>query len=312
MNALNNILVVIDPNDEAQHALARAVVLAKASGASVTAFLSIYDFSYEMTTMLSIQERDAMRKAVIEDREIWIKKIINDQFCEEVDIFVNVLWHNRPFEAIIETVLKHDYDLVVKGTHLHDTLKSIIFTPTDWHLLRKCPCPVLLVKEMDWAIDGKIIAAVHTGSDADHHKSLNDKIIKESFYLAELIKAEVHLVNSYPGTPVNIAIEIPEFDPTQYNSVVKQHHEKAVAALADEYTIADDKIHIAEGLPEDVIPTISSDINAELLVIGTIGRTGFSAAIIGNTAEHVLDRINCDVLAVKPDGYVSPLAEDEQ
>jgi universal stress protein E len=309
MNALNNILVVINPDDDTQHALVRAVVLAKASGASVTAFLSIYDFSYEMTTMLSIQERDAMRKAVVDDREQWIKNIINEQFSDQIDIFVNVLWHNRPFEAIIETVLKNDYDLVVKGTHQHDTLKSIIFTPTDWHLIRKCPCPVLLVKDIDWAQEGKILAAVHTGSDADHHKALNEKIIKESFYLAKLINAEVHLVNSYPGTPVNIAIEIPEFDPNEYNSVVKQHHEKAVAALAEQFNISNDRTHIDEGLPEDVIPAISSDINAELLVIGTIGRTGFSAAIIGNTAEHVLDRINCDVLAMKPDGYVSPLAE---
>ncbi len=309
MNALNNILVVIDPDDESQHALARAVVLAKASGASVTAFLSIYDFSYEMTTMLSIAERDAMRKAVVEDRELWIKEIINQRFSDGIDIFVNVLWHNRPFEAIIETTLKHDYDLVVKGTHQHDTLKSIIFTPTDWHLLRKCPCPVLLVKDHEWAENGKILAAVHTGSDADHHKSLNQKIINESAYLADLISAEVHLVNAYPGTPVNIAIEIPEFDPSEYNSVVKEHHVKAVAALAEEFNISEDKTHTTEGLPEDVIPQISAEIDAELLVIGTIGRTGFSAAIIGNTAEHVLDQINCDVLAVKPEGYVSPLAE---
>ncbi|MFT4926347.1 MAG: universal stress protein E [Phenylobacterium sp.] len=309
MNSLNNILVVIDPNDEAQNALARAVVLAKASGASVTAFLSIYDFSYEMTTMLSIAERDAMRKAVVEDRELWIKDIISENFSDGIDIFVNVLWHNRPFEAIIETVIKQDYDLVVKGTHTHDTLKSIIFTPTDWHLLRKCPCPVLLVKEMEWAKDGRILAAVHTGSDAGHHKALNDKIIQESFYLANLVSAQVHMVNSFPGTPVNIAIEIPEFDPTEYNTVVKQHHEEAMNELANQYDISKDRIHIDEGLPEDVIPEVSSAIDAELLVIGTIGRTGFSAAIIGNTAEHVLDRINSDVLAIKPDGYVSPLAE---
>lgn len=41
--------------------------------------------------------------------------------------------------------------------------------------------------------------------------------------------------------------------------------------------------------------------------MGTVGRTGLSAALIGNTAEHVIDNINCDVLALKPDGYISPL-----
>jgi len=44
------------------------------------------------------------------------------------------------------------------------------------------------------------------------------------------------------------------------------------------------------------------------VILGTIGRTGISAALIGNTAEHVIDRLNCDVLAIKPAGYVSPLA----
>lgn len=311
MKALNRILVVIDPNDDAQRAMSRAVVLAKATGAQLTAFLSIYDFSYEMTTMLSIQERDAMRKAVVEDRELWLKDMIEDKFAEAVDININVLWHNRPFEAIIETAINNDYDLIVKGTHQHDTLKSIIFTPTDWHLLRKSPCPVLLVKEMEWAKNGRILTAVHTGSDAEHHINLNEKLIDQAKGLAQLIDAEVHVVNSYPGTPVNIAIEIPEFDPNEYNSVVKAHHQKACAELAQRCDIDQERIHIAEGLPEDVIPEVSREIDAELLVIGTIGRTGFSAAIIGNTAEHVIDQINCDVLAIKPDGYVSPLQEDE-
>ena len=310
MNALNKILVVINPSDEAQHAMSRAVVLAKATGAKITAFLPIYDFSYEMTTMLSISERDAMRKAVVEDRKLWIQDIVDTQFASEADITVKVLWHNRPFEAVIQTVLENQYDLVVKGTHQHGTLKSIIFTPTDWHLIRKCPCPVLLVKNVDWADNGKILAAVHTGSDHDHHKALNEKIISQSRALANYISADVHIVNSYPGTPVNIAIEIPEFDPNEYNSVVKAHHQKSVAALASQFAISSENVHISEGLPEDVIPKVSEKIDAELLVIGTIGRTGFSAAIIGNTAEHVLDRINCDVLAIKPDGYVSPLSHN--
>lgn len=310
MNALKKILVVIDPNDEAQRAMSRALELARTTGASITAFLSIYDFSYEMTTMLSIQERDAMRRAMVEDREQWLKGTIEDKFSDYGDININVLWHNRPFEAIIETAIKQQYDLIVKATHEHDALKSIIFTPTDWHLLRKSPCPVLLVKDMEWAKDGKILAAVHTGSDAEHHTSLNEKIIDQSTGLAQLITAEVHMVNSYPGTPVNIAIEIPEFDPNEYNTVVRRHHETACNELADKCGISKEKIHIEEGLPEDVIPKVSTEIGAELVVIGTIGRTGFSAAIIGNTAEHVLDQLNCDILAVKPEGYVSPLDDE--
>ncbi|MGL4219944.1 MAG: universal stress protein, partial [Shewanella sp.] len=67
--------------------------------------------------------------------------------------------------------------------------------------------------------------------------------------------------------------------------------------------------HVKEGLPEDVIPELAEQLDAELVILGTVGRTGFSAALIGNTAEHVIDSINCDLLAIKPDGYKSPLED---
>jgi len=75
------------------------------------------------------------------------------------------------------------------------------------------------------------------------------------------------------------------------------------------FSISKPHTHVEEGLPEDVIEKLADDLDAELVILGTIGRTGISAALIGNTAEHVIDRLNCDVLALKPDGYVSPLAQ---
>jgi universal stress protein E len=74
----------------------------------------------------------------------------------------------------------------------------------------------------------------------------------------------------------------------------------------EKYNIAKEKTYVEEGLPEDVIEDVANRLDAELVILGTIGRTGLSAALIGNTAEHVIDRLNCDVLALKPDGYVSP------
>lgn len=218
-----------------------------------------------------------------------------------------MLWHNRPFEPIIEQVLHNGFDIVIKGTHQHDKLKSVIFTPTDWHLLRKCPCPVLLVKEHSWPMNGNIVAALNVGSDEEEHISLNNKITEEAINLSRIIKANIHLVNSFPGTPVNIAIEIPEFNANDYNESMFQHHQSAMNEHADKYSIGKDHTHVQEGLPEDIIEKMSEELDAELVILGTIGRTGISAALIGNTAEHVIDNLNCDVLALKPDGYISPL-----
>jgi len=147
MEKYQKILAIVDPATEDQKALKRAIELARKTGASITAFLSIYDFSYEMTTMLSGDEREAMRQSVINDRTQWLKAMLAELNIAELNIDCRVIWHNRPFEQIINQVLKNGYDIVIKGTHQHDKLKSVIFTPTDWHILRKCPCPVLLVKE---------------------------------------------------------------------------------------------------------------------------------------------------------------------
>ena len=57
-----------------------------------------------------------------------------------------------------------------------------------------------------------------------------------------------------------------------------------------------------------MIPDLAKRLDAELVVLGTKGRTGFSAALLGNTAEHVLERLNCDVLAIKPADFKSPVA----
>ena len=307
MEKYQKILVVIDPTTEDQKALKRAIELAKCTEATITAFLSIFDFSYEMTTMLSSDEREAMRQTVIDDRAAWINDLLQSIEHNDIEVVTQVVWHNRPFEAVIEKVIDEEYDVVIKGTHQHDKLKSVIFTPTDWHLLRKCPCPVLLVKDHSWPENGNIIAAINVGSDENEHQSLNEIITEEALNLANIIKANVHLVNSFPGTPVNIAIEIPEFDASQYNDTMLQHHKQSMIEHAQKFGIAESHTHVKEGLPEDVIEEVSQTLDAELVILGTIGRTGLSAALIGNTAEHVIDRLNCDVLAIKPLGYKSPL-----
>ena len=302
------ILAVIDGNLEQQKSLARAIEISQKTGASITAFLTIYDFSYEMTTMLSMDERENMRQAVVDERTEWLSNLLTSEFSQTgCTIDIKVVWHNRPYESIIYEVIEKGYDLIVKGTQQHGVLKSVIFTPTDWHIMRKAPVPVLLVKEHDWPIGGQILAAVNVGVDIAEHQSLNEKITFHALQFAKLLKSDVHLVNSYPGTPTNIVIEIPEFDPSQYNQNVRQHHVDAMHKHASRHHIDQQRCHIEEGLPEDVIPKYAEQLDAELVVLGTVGRQGISAALIGNTAEHVIDKLDCDVLAIKPEGFVSPI-----
>lgn len=305
---VKHILVVIDPTKEAQPALARAIDIAKRTQASITALLTIYDFSYDMTTILSLEEREMMRQAMIDDRKKALEAKIASEFAQsDVAIEPKVVWHNRTFESVITEVLEKPYDLIVKGTHQHGVIKSAIFTPTDWHLMRKAPVDVLLVKEHAWPEQSNIIAAVNLGADDDSHDELNTKVTSVAHEYAQMLHSNLHLVNAYPGTPVNVAIEIPDFNAEAFNESVKAHHQRAMEKHAEAHLLLPELCHVKEGLPEDVIPQLATELDAELVVIGTVGRNGLSAALIGNTAEHVIDLLHCDVLAIKPDNFECPI-----
>ncbi|OQP35237.1 universal stress protein UspE [Pantoea latae] len=312
MSRYQNILVAIDAQQDDQPALRRAVYLNQRIGGKIKAFLPIYDFSYEMTTLLSPDERSSMRQGVISQRTEWIREQARAYLEAGVEIEIKVVWHNRPYEAIIQEVMTQGHDLVLKMAHQHDRLEAVIFTPTDWHLLRKCPCAVWMVKDQPWPEGGKAIVAVNLASEEPHHDELNQKLIRETTLLAEMVNhTEVHLVGAYPITPINIAIELPDFDPSVYNDAIRGQHLVAMKALRQKFSIREEFTHVAKGLPEEVIPDIAGQLSAGIVVLGTIGRTGLSAAFLGNTAEQVIDHLRCDLLAIKPDDFKSPVTLDD-
>lgn len=265
-----------------------------------------------MTTLLSPDERTAMRKGVISQRSAWISEQCRFYLDEGIPIEIKVVWHNRPYEAIIQEVLKFKHDLLLKMAHQHDRLESIIFTPTDWHLLRKCPCPVWMVKDQPWPENGTALVAVNLSSEDPLHDPLNLRLVNETRELAEnLNQTPVHLISAYPVTPINIAIELPDFDPSVYNDAIRGQHLVAMKALRQQFGIDEKFTHVEKGLPEEVIPDLAEHLRAGVVVLGTLGRTGLSAAFIGNTTEHVIDHLKCDLLAIKPEGFNCPVESNE-
>lgn len=305
MITCKRILAVVQADNPEQPALSRAIEIARKTGAEVHALLVVYDFSYDMTTMLTRSEREAMRDAVTKDRIAWAEK--NLTRYDDYDVKVAVEWSDKRYEAITRYTINRQIDLVVKATRKHDDFASVLFTPTDWHLLRKCPAPVLLVKAHAWPEHGNIVAAVNVGTEDKEHAQLNDKLTGIAKDYAELLSGQVHLVNVYPSAPLNIAIEIPDFNPETYHNAVRNHHVQEMENHSAKFGIGVANCHVVEGLPDIAIPKVTEQLDAELVVIGTVGRTGLSAAFLGNTAEHVIDNLNCDVLAVKPDGFTSPV-----
>lgn len=99
---------------------------------------------------------------------------------------------------------------------------------------------------------------------------------------------EVHLVGAYPVTPINIAIELPEFDPSVYNDAIRGQHLLAMKALRQKFSIDEKVTHVEKGLPEEVIPDLAEHLQAGIVVLGTVGRTGLSAAFLGTRPNRSL------------------------
>lgn len=294
-----NILVVIDPTMSEQPGLQRAVELVKLEDyARITVFLAIYDFSYEITSILSSEEREEMRQGVVNHRTQWLNGLIKPYVDDGLDITAKVIWHSRPFECVLQEVKEQHHDLVITSAHHHSLLKSFIFTPSDWHLLRRCPCPVLVTKRHGWPAGSNILAAINISDDPEQIE-LNERIIHEAKVLAMLVKANLHLINAFPAPIVNIALELPGFSPELYSDAMQQHHQTEMQNYANKFDIPSEHVHIIEGMPEDVLPELAKSLDAELTILGSAGRTGWSAAFIGNTAERVVDLIHGDLLVVK-------------
>jgi nucleotide-binding universal stress UspA family protein len=71
------------------------------------------------------------------------------------------------------------------------------------------------------------------------------------------------------------------------------------------------KVHLIKGFAGDVIPELVKEYQIDLVTMGTVGRTGIPGFLMGNTAETILNRINCSVLAIKPEGFVTPVTLEE-
>jgi len=68
--------------------------------------------------------------------------------------------------------------------------------------------------------------------------------------------------------------------------------------LARETGLDSSNIHVVQGYTDEAIAKVSKDINADAVLIGTLGQTGMSKTIRGNTAERVISALDVDVVVI--------------
>lgn len=300
MQYINNILVVMDRASNDTRALERGLWLARSVNAEVTLLTSIWDSYSADNTTLDDDTRYQLSSGLKSQAKSWLESFLSNINTEGLTINLDVRWHKHLFEAVMEATDETHYDLVLKTPNQH-SLMDRIFTPLDWNLLRHCQAPVMLVRSNAPWKNNRLLACIDATSTDEGHKRINDNILTFAENLTDHLNTDLHIVNAYPLVNVAFAM-VPEVTaPDDLHQYVQEQHEDASYQWADKYNVNRKQVYVREGAPELVVSELADDLEIDLVVIGSIGRSGFSGMLIGNTAELLLDKIQCDILVIKPD-----------
>jgi universal stress protein E len=204
-----------------------------------------------------------------------LQKILDTE--SHADVTIRVEWNAAWREAIAATAAASNCDLIIKATHWQSPTSRLLLTTSDWELMRAATCPVLFLKHQKAKPRRRILMALNLAAADDAHQRLNDDIIDVGKQIvAGREDMELHAVNAYPDSDHFV-------------------HPPDLAARAG---VERSQAHCIEGAPGDVILECAAELGAEMVILGTVARTGIAGAAKGNTAERALDRLDTDVLTI--------------
>jgi nucleotide-binding universal stress UspA family protein len=217
----------------------------------------------------------------------------------------------EPFVEIIRDVIEHRRDLVIMTAEGRAGVKERLFGSLSRHLMRKCPAPLLVMKPGRQKRFHRVLAAVDPEISGDTRDTLNGVILELASWLAARDDAQLHVAHAWTLFGEYMyrsrgSVPTADVDRMVRDEAARRRHE--VEVLLEEHVTTGYRVHLPKGDPALVIPDLVRSQDIDLLVMGTVCRTGIPGFIIGNTAEKVLDTVDCSVLTVKPVGFVSPIA----
>ncbi len=322
MQRFKNILCVIETDGECFPALERAVTLAENNQANLTVVAVSENASESFVLQTDKPIATELQEAVASSQQQDLESLLKP-YRKRVKMRTKTL-NGVPFLEIVREVLRNEYDLVIKIPEKQDWLDRL-FGSNDMHLLRKCPCPVWLIKPTAPKSYRCVLAAVDINETSPEietktSQALSQQILEIASSLALSDFAELHIVHTWEAIAENALrgarANTTEVQIENYIKHVKQQHESGLNSLVRDATSSLSKEslnylkpqkHLVKGSARKEIPAVAKRINADLVVMGTVARTGIPGFIMGNTAETVLNQLDCSVLAIKPPGFVTPV-----
>lgn len=308
MKRFRNILFYADRRDGLDVALERAVALSRSNDARLTVMdvAPEVGFADYLKRSYQLDVNAQLRAQTLESLEVLVRPYTD----AGIPVYTTVVT-GTPFLEVIRAVQRNDHDLLMKVGQQDAGPAPWLFGSTDMHLLRKCPCPVWIDRAQAASSYRRLLAAVDPFDDAAG--GLPRTIMDLATSLAEREQAALEVVHAWelPGesTLANGRGRIPRQDLHALLDDRERRHREALDALLLPYGLDSTagNVHLRKGRPAWIVSACAAERHADLIVMGSLGRAGIPGLIIGNTAEDVLRETQTAVLAVKPDGFVSPV-----
>ena len=181
------------------------------------------------------------------------------------------------------------------------------------HLLRKCPVPVWVESGVD-GLERDVAVAIGPFAGSGQHDRMNEMLLELGGSLAAIRGGGLHVIHAWRFEGESLLRRGRARPPAEeIDMMVAETYRRSEAALKALLEESPDfgvpvTVHLEKGEPGTVVPTILDECRPGVIVMGTLARAGLQGVFMGNTAERVLGNTVASVLAVKPEGFTTPVA----
>lgn len=305
MKRFQNILVQVDTRRDEQPLLARAIELATAHQAELKIVDVLPDFSWPVRLVAT--DYNEIRQALVKQKDEAVQKLAEGARAGGLRVAAKVLC-GKSSDQIVAEVVRYQHDLVMKDAKGQFSHHPGAFGTTAMRLIRYCPCPVWAFRPRGSNGRDRIVAAVDATSTDDSHLVLNQDILHCASALADGSLPEVaHVWSVYGEHLIKDYMKRDEFEALVLDAESRAREQ--IQRVIDPFQIPanDPRVHLLRGDAAEELIRFVNQGGFDVLVLGTVARTGLSGLLVGNTAETLINRVECSVVAVKPSGFVTPL-----
>lgn len=289
---MGKLLIIADLNEKC-FATPRGLELASKVGQEV----EVVAFTYAPLKSLKIKaaEQEVVRQRLLAERKETVQARIDKYSKPDQKVKLKVVWEKDIHRWVTKRCTAGEYTAVIKTGNRSE---SLVHTSSDWQLLRECPAPVLIVAEKRWHRAKPILACVDLASTVATKRKLNHKVLETAKALARVLDVELKIVTAIAVPTLLTDLDLVDAD--TYAREVREGMQAHIRELSKAHDLPESDFYCKRGPVDKVITSRAAKVHAQLVVLGTVGRKGVKARLLGNTAEQVLRHLKTDVLAIKP------------